>query len=247
MGAAVESFIMLVGWAGIIAIFFLIYSLFTRIRRGPGNRGVIQRMPFLLPSFAFVISILVIMQLGIVPIQDYRGNNSQNNYLFDDAEVRFRVYEPGIAYVEDTTLTVHSVMEPGESINIVLEFFLNDDLIDTVLLNLVSGENESTVSTERVLNLDPGNYLIRVEVTFYENGVIVQSYNTVQMTLTQGTIASIYSELVEWSTFQFMINIGCVFFIIGGFCIGQEDKRERRIKDYDQKTPSSEEYRSYDW
>lgn len=246
MGAAVDSFILVVGLAGIIALAFLIYSLFTRIKKGPGNRGVFQRMPLLLPSLAFIITIIIILQLGIAPIQDFKGYNSNNYYLFDNTEIRFNVYEPGIAYVEVTDLNIHCTLDAGESVHTILDIYRSNDLIDTITVNLVSSENQSIVSEERVLSLEPGNYLIKVGVTFYEQGVVVQSYNMVRMTLTQETIETLNEELVEWSTYQFMINVGSFFFIIGGLCVGKEDKRERRIDDFNKRTATSEEYRSYD-
>ena len=246
MGVASDSFIMIVSWAGFVTVLFLVYSLVTRARRGRGDRGVFQRMPLLLPAIAFVISVFIIMQMRITPIQEYHGNNILDYYLYDGAELDYRVYKPGIAYVEETTLTISSILQPNESIIVVLDFSLKNEPIENLTISLVAEENESTITQERILNLDPGNYVILTELTFYENGMIVDSYDAVELVLSQRILSSIYPELLEWSTLQFMLNVACFFFIIGGLCVGQEDKKlDRRVDDYDDKT-SSDEYRSYD-
>ncbi len=203
-------------------------------------------MPLLLPSIAFVISIFIILQMGITPIQDYRGTNNRDTYLYEDTEIRFIVYEPGIAYVRDTNVLIHSDLYPEQSIDIILDFYLHGDLIETLNVNLTAGENESLVSYEKTLSLNPGLYIIDADFTFYDEGVIMQGYGAARVILSQETLSSIYPELIDWSTYKFTIIIGSFFFVLGGICIGKEDIKERRTDDYDQEPSRAREYRSYD-
>lgn len=249
MGVATESFIIVVTWAGFVAIIFLMYSLVTRVRQQAGKRGIFQRMPFLLPAIAFAISIFIILQLGITPIQQYRGANTRQTYFTSDTEIRYNVYDSPIAYGQDTSLVVSSYLEPSQSVEVVINIYMASSLIDALTIQLVAGENESTIDAERVLNLDPGNYVIDAEATYYADASVADNYGDVYISFTQETLQSIFPELVQWSTFQFAINIGCFFFILGGICIGKEEAKttERRVDDYDKKEETSGEYRSYEW
>lgn len=203
-------------------------------------------MPLLLPAIAFVISVFIILQMGILPIQEYKGENLKKADFINNTNLDFNVYNSNVAYSKETILAVHSDLEPGQSIEIVLNFTLGGALIDTASLQLIAGENESEISNQMTLSLEPGRYAISIEATHYDGSSVSESNTIVHLTLTQPILHSIIQELVRWSTFQFTINVGCFFFILGACCIGKEDVGKTRVDEYNKKESTSGEYRTYD-
>ncbi len=160
--------------------------------------------------------------------------------------MRFRVYEPGIAYRNCVTMTIQRYLEPGESVDVNLKFYLQGNLTDTVQVGLVAEDNESMIQEQRIVSLNPGLYIAGVEIIYYNNGDVEENSNGVDVTLSQEMAPSLLPELLQWSTYQFMINVGCFFFLLGGICVDKQDLRERRTEEYDEKDSTSGEYRSYD-
>ena len=77
MGVALDSFIVSMEYAGFVAILLLVYCLCSRHQNDSGNLNVFQRLPLLLPSVGFVITILIVANVGITPMGQYQGVNSR--------------------------------------------------------------------------------------------------------------------------------------------------------------------------
>jgi hypothetical protein len=220
MGVALDSFAMGIEIAGTVAIIALIWSLFTRLRTRPEKRGIFQRLPVLLSAVTFVISLIIVGQLGILPISQYKGENYINESVTSSEILHFNVYDPGIVYSENVELTLKIYLIPGESINNTIEFYITDGLVETVYVNLTSTGSEEMVTEQRVLDLNPGFYVVRVNNTFYEHGIPDEMPHWIDFVLSQPIKSSFITEMVTWSSIQFVVNIGCFFFILGGICIG---------------------------
>jgi hypothetical protein len=229
MGVAIDSFVMVVEISGTIATLALIWSLFTRLRARPGKRNIFQRFPVLLPAVAFVVSFIIILQLGILPISQYKGTSYLNTSATSGDILRFNVYESGIVYAENVELIVDMYLVPGESINNTIQFYLLDNLVETVNINLTSTGVEEVVTEHRLLDLNPGLYFVRVNNTFYDHGIPDDMAHWVGLRLSQSVKASFLPEIVTWSSIQFGLNVGCFFFILGGFCVGGDGKRRYPI------------------
>ena len=226
MGAAIDSFVMVIEIAGSVAILALIWSLITRLRTQPRKRGVFQRLPVLLSAVLFIISIIIVGQLGILPIAEYKGTNSFNTFVTSGEIFHFNVYESNIAYSEDVEMRLEMYLMPGESLNNTIEFYLDEDLVDTIYVNLTSTGVEDVVTEERILNLEPGRYTVGINLTLYEDGIPEDTLlHWEDFTLSQAVKSSFIQEMVTWSSLQFSLNIGCFFLLLGGFCIGTSKPR----------------------
>jgi hypothetical protein len=225
MGVALDSFAMAIEIAGTVAIIALIWSLFTRLRTRAEKRGIFQRFPVLLPAVTFVISLIIVGQLGILPIAQYKGENYLNKSVTSGEIFHFNVYESDIVYSENVELTMNINLIPDESINNTIEFYIADGLVETVYVNLTSTELGEFVTERRVLDLNPGFYVVRVNNTFFEHGIPDEMPHWIDITLSQSIKSSFITEMVTWSSIQFVVNIGCFFFILGGLCIGGSSKK----------------------
>ncbi|MFW9958001.1 MAG: hypothetical protein ACFFCT_08020 [Candidatus Odinarchaeota archaeon] len=232
MGVAIDSFVMAIEIAGSLAILALIWSLITRLRTQPRKRGVFQRLPVLLSAVVFIISIIIIGQLGILPIAEYKGTNQLNRYVTSGEILHFNVYESNIAYSENIEMRLDTYLMPSETINNTIEFYLGDSLTDMIYINLSSAGVENTVTEERILDLEPGLYIVRINHTFYEDGIPDDTLaHWERFTLTQAVKSSFIQELVSWSSLQFGLNIGCFFLLLGGFCVSGGSKRRYPVEE----------------
>ncbi len=240
MGVAIDSFVRGVQIAGSIAILALIWSLFTRLRAEPRKRVVFARLPVLLPAVTFVISLIIVGQLGILPMAEYKGENYVSEAATSGERFSFNVYESNVVYTENVELTMEKYLIPGESITNTVDFYLLGSLVETVYINLASMGVEDLVTEQRLLDLDPGQYEVRVHNTFYENGIpddMVDHW--VDFTLLQSVKSSFIPELVTWSSIQFGVNTGCFFFVLVGICIG-DDSRQRHVDERISEEPQME-------
>jgi hypothetical protein len=227
MGVALDSFVMVLETAGSIAVLALIWSVFTRLRAKSNERGIFQRFPVLLPAVTFVISIIVVGQLGILPIAEYRGTNSLDSTVTSSGNIlHFTVYQSHVVYSDNIEMRMDMYLAPSESLNTTIEFYLPDTLVETINVNLTTNGTEEMVSDQRALVLDPGTYTVSINSTFYEDGTPTDiSTHWIDFRLSQALKSSFISEMVTWSSMQFGLNVGCFFFILSGFCIGGPAKQ----------------------
>jgi hypothetical protein len=232
MGFALDSLVMAVEIAGSVAVLALILSLITRLRTEPKRRGLFGRLPFLLPAVTFVISLIIVGQLGILPMAEYKGTNYVSKLASSGERFSFNVYESNVVYFENVELTIEKHLMPGESIISTIDFLLLGSLIETVYVNLTSTGVEDSVTDRRLLDLDPGQYEVRIHHTIYEYGI--PDYDVlnlwVEFTLLQSMKSSFLPEIVTWSSIQFGVGIACFFFILGGIAIG-DASRPRNVDD----------------
>ena len=242
MGVAVDSFVVGIEIAGSVAVLALILSLIARLRTEPRKRGLFGRLPLLLPAVAFVTSLIIVGQLGILPMAEYKGTNCLSEPASSGERFSFNVHESNVVYLKNVELIIEKYLMPGESIITTIDFFLLGSLVETVNINLTSTGVEDSVAEQRLLDFDPGQYEVRVHNTFYENGIpdnVNVLNHWVEFTLLQSMKSSFLPEIVTWSSIQFGVGIACFFFILGGIAIGDTSRR-RNVDERDSEEPQAD-------
>jgi hypothetical protein len=242
MGVATDSFIQVVGIAGLVAVILLGYCLMTRLRSKPGSRGVFQRMPLLLPAAAFVIVTMLVLESGILPMSMYRGDNRRIYYgaLYDD-DMSYTVYDSGIIYTDYIQVQFQTGVYEGEYFLIHVDFINNGSIAESLDVNLTQTLLQETGNYVQNVNMDPGMYTIQINGTKYDEGVPDDS-QYLTLTIHQPVQPTFIPEVVDWSSYQFFLFIGSMFFIIGGFCIGRVDRERTSEEEIDQEPPRGDEY-----
>ncbi|MBE0525631.1 MAG: hypothetical protein IH631_01725 [Candidatus Thorarchaeota archaeon] len=133
-------------------------------------------------------------------------------------------------------------LEYNDSIHIEVTVSQDSIVIDTIALAIQYSTMQSTVSGRERITLAPGTYSLQVNFTRYDAGILEEDPGWIPMTISQPLVAGFIEEIVDWSTFQFTINIGSVLFLLGGLCIGSSTKREPKKDETDWKTTTEYEY-----
>jgi len=243
MGAALDSFVITMGYAGIVAIVLLAYCLFSRHRNNSGNLNVFQRMPVLLPALGFVITVMLVASAGLTPMALYQGVNSRQFSTMSGEDTSFTMRDQ-LFYSTSLQIQGNFYLEYNDSIHFEITVSQDDIVIDTMNLDFLFSSMHSTVTIQESITVDPGTYDLQVNFTRYEAGILDEEEIWLQLTVSQPLIAGFIEEIVDWSSFQFAINISCILFLLGGIGIGSSAKRgPRKMKDEtDWKTTTEYEY-----
>ena len=243
MGVATDSFIQVVGIAGLVAVILLGYCLITRLRSKPGSRGVFQRMPLLLPAVAFVIVTMLVVESGILPMSMYRGDNRRIYYgVMYSENMSYTVYESGIIYTDTLQVQFQSHLYEDEFFLVHVDFLSNEIIVKSLDVNLTDTLLEPTGNYLQEVNLDPGTYSIQVNGTKYVAGIPDDDNLFLDLVIHQPVQPTFIPEVVDWSSYQFFLFIGSMVFIIGGFCIGRIDRERSSEEEIDQEPPRGDEY-----
>ena len=227
MGAALDSFVMIFGYSGFVALILLVFCLFTRFRNDTGKLAVYQRMPLLLPAIGFVLTVIVINGSGILPMAQYQGTN-QRSYYFESGQNTSFTLRDNEFYSHSLKVEGNYHLEFNESIHIDVSISLNGDLLETLHYNLQYTPGQNTITTDDTLPLNPGIYNVQVDFTRYLGGGIDENQWDVSMAFSQPLVDGYIEELVDWSSYQFITNITCIGIFLAGLCIGSSQERGPR-------------------
>ena len=241
MGAALDSFVITVEYAGIVTIVLLALCLISRFRNNSGSLNVFQRMPLLLPALGFVITVMLVTSMGIAPMAQYQGVNSRQYYTQNGERTSFTLRDQEF-YSHSLEVYGSYYLELNDSIYIDVFVSQSGILIDTLSLDIDYSSIQNTVTGRETITLDPGAYDVQVNFTRYDGGLLEEDPGYIQITFSQPLIEGFTEEIVDWSSFQFAINISCILIILGGLCIGSSTKREPKKDESDWKTTSEYEY-----
>ena len=250
MGVAIDSFVITIQYAGIVTVVFLLYCLFTRHRNNTGTLGFFQRKFLLLPAIAFLVTIVMVTNLGITPMAEYQGLNSErSSYVNTGYETDFTIREQYMysGYLE---VTVGDYLYFGESGHVDIFVFQNDTLIDTASLDFqYTGDEPSDpyssfwTAVESDIVLEPGLYNVQVNFTKYLEGTLIDGeIDYMTLTLSQPLISGFIYEVVDWSTYQFVLNIMIVFLMLGGICVDFPSKKPPKVDETDWSAMSDYDY-----
>ena len=166
-------------------------------------------------------------------MSEYQGTN-QLQYS-DYSSSRFRVYEAG-AYEADTLVRVARMIEPEDRIEVYTYFSQEDSVIGTLFINVTEDILDAYGGVTRSISLLPGLYEVSANITFFDNGVEQEEYH-LDILINQPVTSLFIAELASWSSYMFVLGIACMFLVLGGICIGREDRTRRSEEKIDQEPP----------
>jgi hypothetical protein len=218
-------------YAGIVAAVLLVISLFSRYRNDSGELRVHERMPLLFPAVGFIITIMIIASAGITPMAQYQGVNSSQFYAVSGDTRTFTIRNSGGVYTESLELSGRYYLQFNDSVHIDIFVSQDSTYVDTLSLDVLYSAMQTNVEGSESIPLAPGSYTLQVNFTRYEGGILQEDPEVaIQMTISQPLIDGFNMELVDWGTYQFVTNIFCIVFILGGFCIGSSTKEGPRVR-----------------
>lgn len=249
MGVALDSFVITVEYAGIVAIILLVYCLFTRHMNNSGTLGFFQRKFVLLPAIGFIVTVILVMNLGITPMADYQGLNSKRSqYVSSGYETSFTLREQYMysGYLE---VTVREYLLYEESVHVEVFVFQNGTLIANASLDLQLIEVEPSgpydyyqASAQCDIVLEPGTYNVQVNHTVHFEGNPIEEVRSLDLNLSQPLVEGFIKEIVDSSTYQFVINIILLFLMLGGICLDFPGKKTPKVDETDWRKMSQYEY-----
>jgi hypothetical protein len=250
MGAALDSFVMIMGYAGIVTLSLLGFCLITRFSNKSGKLPVYQRLPLLLPAIGFVITVMLITGMGITPMAQYQGANSRS-YSFESGDRISFTLKDNSFYAHSLEAEETCFLNFNESIYIEVTISQDGVIVETFTHSIQYSSVQTPVISTDTTSLSPGTYDIQVDFTRYEGGLPVEGWSSsLFMTFTQPLTVGYIEELVDWTSFQFTINISCIAIFLGGLCSGtslnEDHRREPRRREPRRKEPERETS-EYDW
>ncbi len=195
--------------------------------------SLIRRKPLLVPSLVFTITIIIVIAYIPIPMSVYHGTNDLQYSEFTYS--RFRVYESG-AYEAETLVRVSRIVEPEDRIEIYTYFSQNETVIGTLFINITNDDLDVYGGVTRSISLEPGLYDVSINATFFDDGVEQEEFY-IGILVNQPVTSSFIPEITSWGTYQFVLSIVCLFLVLGGICIGREDRTRKSEDDIDQEPP----------
>ncbi len=250
MGAALDSFVITVEYAGVVAIVLLVFNLFTRHMNNSGSLGFFQRKFVLLPAIGFLVTILIVTNLGITPMAEYQGLNSKRfSYVDSEFETDFTIREQYM-YSVYLRVSVSDYLYFDESGHVEIFVFQNDTLVDAASLDFqFIGEEPSDpyesymASAQCDIVLEPGAYNVQVNFTKYLEGTLIDGViDFIDLTLSQPLVAGFINEVVDWSTYRFILNVSSGLLLLVGICLDSPTKKPPKEDETDWRSMSQYEY-----
>ncbi|MGY5859526.1 MAG: hypothetical protein RTU63_09155 [Candidatus Thorarchaeota archaeon] len=242
MGAALDSFVITVEFAGIVAIVLLAFCLVSRHRNNSGSLNVFQRLPVLLPALGFVITIILVANLGLTPMAQYQGVNSRLYYTESGQTTTFTLRDQ-FMYSESFMVSgSYQSLQFNDSIYIDAYILQDDSVIETLSFDVQYSVMDYTSSGEGSIALAPGQYTIQVNFTRYQAGVLQEEPGSLQLTISQPLVEGFNTEILNWSSLQFAINVSIILVLLAGICIGSPTKKPPKEDETDWKTTTEYEY-----
>ena len=233
IGAALDSTIILsvialTATGGVMAI-----AVWRGVLSGNLRRSTIWRKPLLLPSFVFVITLIVASIYFPYPMTAYHGTNQIDNYA--PYQGAFRVYESG-AYDSIVQLRISRTLLSNERLKVNASFSQNNTEVGVIVMDVTSADFDSYGGVTRSVSLSEGRYDVTINGTLYADGV-PEPIQFLDFILNQPVASEFIPEIVQWSSFRFVFGFGCLFLILGGICIGRDERTRRSEEKIDQEPP----------
>ena len=241
MGVALDSFTLTMEYAGIVAIIFLIICLYSRYTNDSGNLNVFQRMPVLLPAIAFAITVMIVMGYGLTPMGQYQGVNEEHGWRNSGYETDFAILNKSW-YTNSLEVYAGDQIDENESMLVDVAVYQNDSLVDTLHLYFQYSSAGYMASDEVIVALEPGEYHLQMNFTYNYQGTEDEGEQSIQLTISQPLIGGFTDEIVDWTTYQFIINVSCIAMLLCGLCIGSSTKKPKKEDATDWKSTTEYKY-----
>ena len=224
LGAAFDSLILVLEFSFVVTLIITGLTVWKGILSGNLKKTTVWRKPFLIPSLAFTVCIIIAMTSLPIPMSDYQGSNQAMGD--NDLSTTFRVYE-GIAYEQEIQVRVARGLEPNQHVEVYANFSQDGELVESLFINVTNDVLDIYGGVTRSIAIAPGVYSVTVNNTFYEDDVSLgQDY--IHILVNQPVLTSFIPEITTWSTLQFVVSIFCFVLILGGACVGKFDDQKRR-------------------
>ncbi|MHA1577454.1 MAG: hypothetical protein ACTSU3_08850 [Candidatus Thorarchaeota archaeon] len=228
-GAASESLSIVLTITSIITLMVLVAVIVFGTNDDAPEEDFLRRKPLLVPSFVFVITLVLVIGLAPHPMAQYYGPNEVQRYFNESADANFRVHDDGIAYQNRILIYVSEFLEPDEADIIEVAFYQNDTLVTSVSMVINGTPLSNHASGELIVELEPGWYQVRI------NAVRTVTWKT--LTISQRLTSGFFDEVLDWETYTFILSVISFFFILSGLCIAREDKKRFSYERIDQEPP----------
>ncbi|MCK5238488.1 MAG: hypothetical protein KAR33_03000 [Candidatus Thorarchaeota archaeon] len=235
-GAASDSLLMVLMISGLVTFMVFVAGIVFGTKDESSEEGILRRKPLLVPSFVFIITLILVIALFPHPMAEYQGlNSTQMNFSGSDS-TNFRIHD-GIPYSNTIEIQASCNLEYDESLILQTDIYQNDTLIDTVTTVFNGTSLNPTVSREFVVTLPTGLIEVHVSSSQYHNDFPVSRTSWITIAISQHLASGFINEVMTWQTYTFLLTAGSFFLLVGGLCVGREDKKRIRREKYDQEPP----------
>jgi hypothetical protein len=226
------------GYGFVVTLVVMVFAILLITRRGDLRTSLILKKPLLVPAIAFIVTILIVMAAVPLPMSVYHGANQRQTY--ESYSGRFQVYD-SIAYEEDLHLQLSSNdLNAEEWIGVYANFSQEGVVVLSLFANLSDSSLENNTLT-RDISLNPGVYDVEIDNMLFAGGNPDEP-TFIGIILYQSLELSFLPQITEWSSYQLLLGFGSLFLLLGGICIGGEEKTRRSAEKIDQEPPRDELY-----
>ncbi|MGY5854444.1 MAG: hypothetical protein RTU92_12825 [Candidatus Thorarchaeota archaeon] len=226
---AIQSFIQVLIISGTAGILTLLVSYVRRFNSEDRKK---KGKPIILAASIFILSIILVVQINLLPIAAFRGPNTTVSSIYETRTFQYTVYG-GELYTEYIEVTASVYLDALESVDVLVEFIHGDSVNASTTLHLALGMSESrVVSYETFLDVAPDLYDIRLSYRTFYNGSLSERMMTISVVLGQDVMSGHLEELVIWDTMRFMLIVICILTFITAVIIDTETGERRRYKWY---------------
>ena len=218
MGIAMDSLRLVLLISGVVAFMVFIFAMARESHNESQKPGLVRRKPLLIPSIAFVITALLVITLFPIPMAQYHGLHENRFYLYQEDTINFRVYD-GEIYSHEIIIYASHFLDEGQSLQIDIQVYLDDELEYGDSLILVGPSSGGMASGQAHIALDPDYYRIELDPAGLE---------TISCVVSQPLASGMLPEILVWESYMFLMMVGSFFLLLGGICIGQEDRTRIR-------------------
>ena len=229
LGAATDSLLMVLSFAGAVALIALIVGIFVGTNRKSTQdvveHGFLRKKPLLVPSIVFVLSLVIVIALVPHPMAAYYGPNEMEIRYYEEDPSMFRIYD-STAYQRAVSIHVLCFLYPNEESTVRVTFSQNNTEVQTTNIEVPSNPQSETVTRTVAIQMEPGIYEVEVRGSDFFS-----------VTLTQPLISGFITEVTAWESYIMFMTVGSFFFILLGACFGREEKKRFSYERIDQEPP----------
>ncbi|MFW9921367.1 MAG: hypothetical protein ACFFED_17335, partial [Candidatus Thorarchaeota archaeon] len=172
------------------------------------------------------LQILISQQRNSVDLT-YHGLNEKRLYLYQDETITFRVYD-GEIYSHEITIYASHYLDEGETLQIDIEVYLDDEMEYSNSLILIGPSAGGMVYGQVSIAVNPDSYKIDLDPAGLE---------TISCIVAQPLADGMMPEILAWDSYMFLMLVGSFFLLLGGICVGKEERTRIRTEPYDQEPP----------
>ncbi|MDF1539770.1 MAG: hypothetical protein P1Q69_12790 [Candidatus Thorarchaeota archaeon] len=235
-GAAYDSLVTVLVISATVTLMALVLGIVLGSREEGQEPGFFRRKPLILPSFAFVITMILVIGLYPIPMAQYHGLNEVQMHFNASDTANFSTYD-GIAYQSAIVIHALTYLESGESVVVQVEIKQESTVIATATIDLNGTSLGSMTDEEIQVQLQPGQYEIEISYLQFNYGTPVSDSKWISVVLSQPLASGFFDEVLEWEMYMFFIIAGSFFFILIGLCAAREDKKRFSQEKIDQEPP----------